>query len=130
MASPHTDTLFQWSSVTIPEVFGSAFSIKLPKLLLVCIFFYFQNLHSVVQDAKQIKDLKEQGDETRIQEIFRDAHHKEFKFKLLAKPDNYQGNSRIKIQAIRAVPINYTNDSKDLLNLLETYSQKDSIQSE
>jgi len=79
----------------------------------------------VGQDAKSIKDLKLQQDESKITEIFRDAHHREFNFKLLAKQDSWQGAPRVKIQALRVTKIDYTNHSKDLLNQLEKYAEKD-----
>jgi replication factor A1 len=78
----------------------------------------------VGENAQVIRDLKAQQDESRISEIFRDAHHKEFTFKLLAKQDVWNGNTRVKIQAIRVAKIEYVKHAKDLLTQLEAYSDK------
>ena len=68
--------------------------------------------------------MKDQQNDTRIAEIFKDAHHREFEFKLIAKTDHYLGNDRLKFQAIRVEKINPIKHGKALLGELEKYSQK------
>jgi replication factor A1 len=71
-------------------------------------------------DVKNLKDI----DETGYTEVFREAHHKEFNFKLLVKAEEYMGQPRHRIQALRAEKLSFTRQSKELIHLLEEYSKK------
>ena len=68
-----------------------------------------------------MKTLRE-SDEMAMMEKFREALHKEYNFKLLAKFDTYNGNSRVKVQATRVEKLNYTKMGKDCLDLLDQYN--------
>lgn len=68
-----------------------------------------------------MKALKD-NDEMAMMEKFREALHKEYSFKLMAKPDNFNGNSRVKVQATRIESINHSRAGKEYLNLLEQYN--------
>jgi hypothetical protein len=73
-----------------------------------------------------MKTLKD-SDEMAMMEKFRECLYKEYSFKLLAKLDNYMGNSRIKIQATRIDKMGYSKAGKECLNLLQEYSVKQDV---
>ena len=78
-------------------------------------------------DAQQMKLLKETN-EVAVAEKFKDALHKEYNFKLMAKNDRYQDTVRTKIQATRVEKLGFTKQCRDIFGLLEEYAGKQSSQ--
>ena len=73
--------------------------------------------------AKELKEIKDSGDDNKVVEILKEATSQEYFLKIMSKIDNYNGEKKIRHQAVRLQPINYVNESKEILKILETYNK-------
>jgi len=79
-------------------------------------------------DAKSIKEMKEQGNEAQVSDMFKEAHNKEYKIGIMAKQDSYQNQrdqqaqQRTRLQIVTLQPVDYRVESNDLLKQLEQFS--------
>jgi replication factor A1 len=76
------------------------------------------------KDAKTIKDMKDQGDEAGVTDLFKEAHNKEYTMKIVSKQDTYGKETRMKHQIVTINPVNYLTESRELLRGLEEYATK------
>ena len=74
--------------------------------------------------ANDLKTLKDQDEQTANERV-REAHQKQYRFKILIRHDNYNGERRLRIQASQAYPLKFVEDSKEIIGLLEKYSLND-----
>jgi len=68
--------------------------------------------------------MKDMQDESGIANVFKEAHNKEFYFRIYAKRDDYHGENKLKLQAARVEKISYVKQGKEILNLLNQYNPK------
>ena len=80
-------------------------------------------IFSLGKTAKELKDIKDTGDDNKVVEILKEATSQEYFIKILSKIDNYNGEKKIRHQAVRLQPINYVNESKEILKILEAYNK-------
>lgn len=66
--------------------------------------------------------------EVAMAEKFKEALHKEYNFKLMAKNDTYNNEPRMKIQATRVEKLSYSKQCADIFGLLEEYAMKQNSQ--
>jgi len=70
--------------------------------------------------AKELNDLKVNNEKQYIQTLF-EISGKVFKFKIKARIETFNDESRIKFSVASAVPLNYVVESRKLLNLIGSY---------
>ena len=80
-------------------------------------------IFSLGKSARELKELKDSGEDNRVIEILKEATSQEYLIKIISKIDSYNGEKKIKHQALRLHQINYVNESKEILKLLELYNQ-------
>ena len=72
--------------------------------------------------AKELKELKDAGEDIKIIYILKEIATQEYFFKILSRAVTYNGEIKIRHQAISLTPINYANESKEILKTLEIYN--------
>ena len=116
-----TDTVLMSRLVIRLTVFGLAPLIRLEKKLLVNKLVISLIIGT---DANTIMQMKSQGDEGGIIELFKEAANKEFMIGIMAKKDNYLGNSKMRYQITRINKIKFREDGYEILKLLDQYAAK------
>ena len=69
-----------------------------------------------------MKELKDAGEDIKIIYILKEIATQEYFFKILSRAVTYNGEIKIRHQAISLTPINYANESKEILKTLEIYN--------
>jgi len=77
----------------------------------------------VGKSAKELKQYRDAQEEAQVVEILKEITSQEYFFKIMSKVDTYNGDRKIKHQAVRVNPMSYVNESKEILKMLEQYNQ-------
>lgn len=75
------------------------------------------------KDAGAINELRNQGDDMTLSDIFKETHNKEFFMRISVKLDEYNNQARPRYQAVKVTPINYQAENREILKLLDEYSR-------
>jgi len=71
-------------------------------------------------EAKELESMYNNKEESRFNQVFKDAQHKTWNFRCRAKQQEYQGEMTRRIDAVGATEINYVDDSLRMCQLIET----------
>ena len=72
------------------------------------------------QPADVLHALKEENSDS-ITKVLKDAEHKTYSFRMLAKEENYQGEMRVKYQVTNIKETNFVEESRELIQLIQSF---------
>jgi len=81
--------------------------------------FNEQGIQLLGKTADELHQMRNEGNEAEFEQIFQDVLFKQFVFKIRAKMESYQDESRLKCSVIEAEPVNFATEGWKLLQEIQ-----------